>query len=60
MATELGMESKIVQFWKMEAGRSLDQVLVEQQGPFSFQCYIHMTRWGVEVGLNACRNVCKL
>jgi hypothetical protein len=34
MAIELGMESKIVQFWKMEAGRSLDQLLVEQQGPF--------------------------
>jgi hypothetical protein len=30
MAIELGMESKIVQFWKMEAGRSLDQLLVEQ------------------------------
>jgi hypothetical protein len=28
------MESKIVQFWKLEAGRSPEQLLVEQQGPF--------------------------
>jgi hypothetical protein len=44
---ELGMESNIVQFWKMEAGRSLDQFLVEQQGSFFISVFTYIWLDGV-------------